>query len=177
MCVEGLKGNFMRYRIMKNGLSKWGFSFFALIMAFSVTCATYVYAEVDEQSDNSVVSDEVQLLQMRADLKAEEVNDTIDEEIKQVEKVKRNRYLEDFHTEPEVNLFSNEELAAFEQQRQEKLKVIQSQFDNEIQDLQNKKAEEVQGQNQAGMMPKTRPVRGTVAGIVVFQKRGAALVD
>jgi len=168
---------------MKNVLwSNWGLS--AVIVASIIFampgagfCAlqdTQNSGRLDEKSAPS--SQEIELLQLKAEALAQEVNETVKDEMEKTEAVKRTRYQEELGYVPKGNLLSDDELAAFENQRAEKVRAARARLDNEVKVLQEKLPQ--QGRPQAVEEPyKPRPLKGTVTGIVLYEKKAAALID
>lgn len=167
---------------MKNAFwSNWVFTaaiVASIILAMPVAgfCASQDTQDSEEEKSD-LFSGEVENLRLKADTEAREVNETVKAEIEKAEAVKRTRYQEELGYVPKGNLLSDDELAAFENQRKEKLSAVRAGLDNEAKALQEKLSPQ-QGQPQEVEEPyKPRPLKGTVTGIVLYEKKAAALID
>jgi hypothetical protein len=121
-----------------------------------------------------------QELRLREDAAIRDANEAAKAEISKAKAIKRNRFFEEMGYFPDVNLISNDELAAIEKQRKGKVETIRTRFGNDINSL-----EQIQAaipKEQTPVVRRKPPARvkpvalGTVTGIVFCNKRGAALV-
>ncbi|MBN2020404.1 MAG: hypothetical protein JW749_09280 [Sedimentisphaerales bacterium] len=172
---------------MKNGFSKRWFCpalCFVFIIAITGTGISIAEEEVEEASEEPVLeshfADEIGVLQRKAEAESQDVNETIEKEIKKAELRKKVRYREELGYIPKGNLLSEEELAVFEMERQEKLEAVRGQFGKAIENVKELGAASAQlhsAETVEEKPPANRNIEyGTVTGIVLYEVKGAALV-
>jgi hypothetical protein len=132
LCLNGVPA--MKNALMKN----WGLRAVivaSVILAMPVTAFCALQDSDQQQEDSGIISGDIEDLHLKADTEAREVNETIKAEIQQAEAIKRTRYQEELGYIPKGNLLSDEERAAFEKQRLEKIRAIRSEINYDVNEL------------------------------------------
>jgi hypothetical protein len=168
----------------------WGFAVIALVTGLAVILMTPAKGicrgsddeGVDQQETGGIYSGEVEDLRLKADAEAREANQAAFEDIQKTEAIKRTRYLEELGYVPKGNLLSDKEREEIEQQRTKKLEAIRGAIGAEIKTVQTIEPQQPQEQTaqnaqQAEEASKRRTMPGMLNGIVLYNKKSAALVE
>lgn len=156
-----------------------------MFTAFAIVFCSVLFPLSARGSDtDDVTGDGVQELSLREEAAVREANDTALAEIEKIKAARKTRYIdEELGYVPDVNLVSNDELAAIETERAEKEMAVRARFGNDISSLEQEQAAMPQGQTAGSQRAEVRPAvsapavaRGTVTGIVLYNNKGAALI-